>query len=300
MKAEKFEAILEHLKKIGMFQRKTFQGGGNRKRHLMIFVWSDPTLNPEINEILKIAGRYDFSCEISSNFIAPWKIDLENYQHIGRVTFSLCSLKEDRYKRIYGADLQTTLDNFKEFLKKREECGQRIFVRVNFIRYVWSEEEWDYVGEYFTKLLGNGRDTVIAGPYARMVDAPAMLSYAKSGGKELEGYNLEEARRDLKFERFYEEGRKIPFDCRLPGRLLCIDVNGQLLPCCIVSSKDPGHYNMGDILAMSKEDIFTRLRAAIKELAFCRGCKRYNIISVVCPPNGFHEKASYTIPIKPR
>jgi hypothetical protein len=82
---------LEHLKRIGLLQR--WRG------IVEIYSWSEPTLNPEIDTILKIANQYHQKARISSNFIVPWHIRPESYLYIANVIFSICSLNEDRYSK---------------------------------------------------------------------------------------------------------------------------------------------------------------------------------------------------------
>ncbi|MDR2412478.1 MAG: radical SAM protein [Holosporales bacterium] len=52
MKAEKFAAIMAHLKKIGGFRR----GKWGKSDSIFLFNWTEPTLNPELDEILSILG----------------------------------------------------------------------------------------------------------------------------------------------------------------------------------------------------------------------------------------------------
>jgi hypothetical protein len=99
MKTEKVEAILAHLKKIDLLPRRSLLTGGRFRRFISLYGWSEPVLNPEINEILKVCRKHDFVCGVSSNFISPWKIDPENYSCLGCIHFSICSFKKERYKK---------------------------------------------------------------------------------------------------------------------------------------------------------------------------------------------------------
>jgi hypothetical protein len=264
MKAEKFDAILTHLRKIGLL---------DRRKTVCIYNWSEPTLNPEINEILKCLGRRNLFGTISSNFVAPWSIDLDNYRYIDTVILSLCSLKEEHYRRIYGADLQTTLNNFKDFLEKRKRGNPDITVRIHWLRYKFNIDEQQEAREYFTKLIG--KDIVFVDDYsAYVIDLQAYLSYCRSGGKILEGYNLEEVRKDLigfDDDLIFAKNSKKCCWMMHPAHLT-ITEEGQLAQCCVISSNCK-EYNMGDILTLSKEDI-TRLKA---NAPICKECEGYGL-----------------------
>jgi hypothetical protein len=268
MKAEKFEAILAHLKKIDLFPWKS--------KEIILHNWSEPTLNPELNEILQIAGKYGLTCAISSNFIAPWNIDPENYRHIKQVIFSLCSLKGERYRYIYGADLQTTLDNFKEFLEKRKKFNSSIMVQINWLKYLFTFDETEKAEAYFTQLVGE--NVIFSGTYAYFNDLQAYLSYCRSGGRALEGYDLEDAQKDIDLERMKHIMTCIQdkeYGCGMK-ELLVITEEGHLSQCCFITSKHK-EYDMGDILTLSKKDILRLKRQA----PICKECEKYNILYLV-------------------
>jgi wyosine [tRNA(Phe)-imidazoG37] synthetase (radical SAM superfamily) len=268
MKAEKFEAILAHLKKIGLIPW--------RNKWVVLHNWSEPTLNPELNEILRISGKYGLTCSISSNFIAPWNIDPENYQHIRVCYFSLCSLKDERYKYIYGADLQTTLKNFKKFLEKRKKFNPSMIVQINWLKYQFNLDELEEAEAYFTQLVGE--DVIFSGTYAFVIDLQAHLSYSRSDGRVLEGYNREETQRDIDLERmrYIQEHADKEFRCGLKEWLI-ITEDGHLAQCCFVTSKHK-EYDLGDILTLSKKDIL-RLK---REAPICKECEKYNIPYLLC------------------
>jgi hypothetical protein len=104
-------------------------------------------------------------------------------------------------------------------------------------------------------------------------DLEAYLSYCRSDGRVLEGYSLEEAKMDIDF-RGIEYVRRYPnekVECCMKNHQLGINEEGQLVACCAVTSKHK-EYNMGDILTMTKEDIFRLQRSA----PICKECEKYN------------------------
>jgi hypothetical protein len=233
---------------------------------------SEPTLNPEIDTILKIANQYHQKARISSNFIVPWHIWPESYPYMANVIFSICSLKEDRYKKIYGADLSTTLANFKDFLKNREKYNPRISVTIHWLQYQFNEDETESAKTYFSELIQEG--LCFRSFRAYLNDLQAHLSYFRSNGKILEGYNLEEAKQDIDFERIKRLSQLAPksFSCPMKQpSFLVITEEGCLAQCCMVTSKHR-EYHRGDILALSKKDIATLKKTA----PICKECEKYN------------------------
>jgi hypothetical protein len=264
MKAEKFEAILAHLKKIGVLQRW-------RKGPILLHNWSEPTLNPEINKILSILNKYNFKGSISSNFIAPWNIEPAGFRQLEGVVFSLCSLEEERYKRIYGADLQTTLNNFKDFMRQKQEYCPDMEVSINWLRYKFNDDELETARAYFTQLGAVFSDDY----YAYVNDLRAHLSYCRSKGTALEGYDLEEALSDFDFdimERIQAHPCAFKADQCPFGQGIIVTEDGQLAHCCVITSQF-NERRMGDILTLNRKDI-ARLK---KNVPICKECIKYRL-----------------------
>ncbi|MDR2412477.1 MAG: hypothetical protein LBD66_02635 [Holosporales bacterium] len=207
---------------------------------------------------------------ISSNFIAPWTIAPESYQHIGQVIFSLCSLREERYGRIFGANLQTTLKNFKDFLEVRKKYHPALDVNINWHRYRWNDDELEEARTYFTELVGE-ENFIFDVRYAFFNDFSFYLNYYRSGGRNLSGYALEDLEHDFAWEKMRSllDQRKASCSCGYE-RSVVITETGQLAQCCMVASEQENR-QMGDILTMTLEDI---LRAK-KHDPICQECKSY-------------------------
>ncbi|MDR0662450.1 MAG: hypothetical protein LBF76_03645 [Holosporales bacterium] len=262
MTAAHFEALLAHLKKTRFLPR--WRG------MIELYSWSEPTLNPEIDTILQITHRYKQRARLSSNFIVPWRIAPESYPYIGNVIFSLCSLQNEHYRRIYGADLQTTLAHFKEFLANRKKYNPGMSVTIHWLQYKFNTEETAAAKQYFSELLQG--EFCFRGFPAYLNDLQAHLSYFRSGGQVLEGYNLEEVKEDIDLDRIIRISTKAPksFPCPMKTpSFLVITEDGQLAQCCMVTSKHP-EYRRGDILTLRRQEII-RLK---KNAPICQECEQ--------------------------
>ena len=244
MKAETFENVIKHLIRIRVMPRSF--------SYIDCFSWGEPFLNPELNEILAIAGKYNKKINISSNFIKfPSQISKENYSNIGHVIFSLCSLDEEKYRYMYNADLKKTLDNFDNFLELRSKYNPSIGIVVYFIQYKFSQNEQPKVIEYFEK---QRNITVNKNYMAGISDGYASMKFIETGI--IEGYDFHKITKDIDLERMqylFKYYAKKGVKCPLKSQLT-INESSQLCLCVVVTSKNK-EYNLGNILEMSKSEI---------------------------------------------
>ncbi len=266
MSPEKFEEIIKHLIKIKVLNKKI--------NTLAIYNWGEPFIHPQINEILAILGKYNLKAVISSNFIKSPNILKENYKHIYQVIFSLCSFDKEQYKRIYKADLEKVLYNFDKFLQEKKEYNPGIKVNINWLKYKFNKDEFDYAKKYF-----NDREiySVSENYYASLADLDSLISLLEGQNPdELEYYDIVQASCDIDFERekniikkFAPEPDK--YVCSL-FKVLTIGEEGQLVGCCGIHS-DMKEYHLGDILTMDKKMIYKRQ----KSMAICKKCNKYSL-----------------------
>ncbi|MDR2412001.1 MAG: hypothetical protein LBD66_00100 [Holosporales bacterium] len=156
---------------------------------------------------------------------------------------------------MYGADLQTTLEHFNDFLEKRRQYNPRIRVTIHWLQYTFNRDETEIAERYFTELVEG--DLVFRGFDALINDLHGYLSYFRNKGKSLDGYNIEEAQKDMGFEEMDRcaRARKV-FPCfmKTPS-FLVITEEGQMAQCCQITSKQV-EWRMGDILTLNKEDYY--------------------------------------------
>lgn len=250
MKYDKFEEIIIHLFKIGIL--------GGKVNVVNLYNFGEPFINPYLDEIFTIVGKYNLKAIVSSNLIKMPEISPENYRNIDTLIFSTCSFKEEEYKRIYKADLNKVLVNFNEFLSKKEKFNPEMKVSVHWLKYNFNKDEFEYAKKYF-----NERNVynVANNYYAQLGDLDICIP--KSEGKEINQdkyYDIAQAKIDIDFERENAIVQKFAPDnmdnyvCP-QGKYLTINEKGHLSGCCGMYSKYE-EYDLGDILVMDKNKIF--------------------------------------------
>lgn len=241
MTAEKFEKILKHLIKNNALNTNAVE----------LYRWSEPFLNPELNEILEIIGKYNMVAVISSNFIKfPEQIKPENYKYIQQVGFSICSLDKEKYKYMYGHDLDKVLNNYDRFIEMRNKYNPEMNLVINFIQYKFSYSERQQIHDYF-----KSRDENIYIPtmIAHISDSYEMMKFFSED--KVDSYDREQLEKDIDLKRWrklYEKGEITP--CPFIDKLN-INESGELSLCCVITARSEG-YNLGDILSMKTRQMY--------------------------------------------
>lgn len=116
-----------------------------------LFHTSEAFLHPAIDDIFSILERRNLKAYISSNFMRYPKLDKKHYKNIGTVIFSLSSFQKERYRSVYGGDIEQTLKNFNTFLYSIKAENKNIDFEVNWIRYRYNIDEEEFAKNYFCK-----------------------------------------------------------------------------------------------------------------------------------------------------
>jgi len=119
-----------------------------------LFHTSEAFLHPNIDEIFDILEKRNLKAYISSNFMRYPKLDKKRYKTIGAVIFSLSSFKGERYRDVYGGDINKTLQNFNEFLLEIRNENSDVDFQVNWIRYRYNIDEEEEAKKYFCNERG--------------------------------------------------------------------------------------------------------------------------------------------------
>ncbi|HVO66755.1 MAG TPA: hypothetical protein VMT12_09755, partial [Syntrophales bacterium] len=135
--ASLFERILKRLLELNIIDRSTTNS-------ISLYIWGEPFLNPQINDILQILRKNDLYARISSNFIKSPEIESKNLPTIGVLTFSLSGFSQDSYGKIHGASLSKTLENFEHIYEKLRIHSPETLIYIAWHRYLFNESEfWD-------------------------------------------------------------------------------------------------------------------------------------------------------------
>lgn len=241
-----FEKILSHLITIGILNRE-------KNQTICLYNWGEPSLNPEINEILKILKMKNLNAEVSSNFITKPQIDNDNLNIISSVIFSLSGFTQDSYGKIHGASLNKVLNNFEDFYFKLRTYSPDTRIKIAWHRYTFNEKEFWEAYQYFNRPGILFQPTV-----AYFNDLPEMLCYMEGG---LSEDRQKQAENDLflnhvsqKLTGYQKQDRQN--QCFM-WNYLVIDETGQLLLCCGMTNHDVDHV-LGNVLEMSSKDIMQK------------------------------------------
>lgn len=132
MEVQLFDDIIRHL-----FAHGILKGGES----IGLFCRGEPTIHPRFSEILKILKSFNLKACVSSNFISYKELDDSDFDVIGDMTFSTCGISKATYKKVYGADVNKTLSNFRKFLEQRQKVKPSLSTRINWIRYRFNADE---------------------------------------------------------------------------------------------------------------------------------------------------------------
>jgi len=251
-----FEQILEHLFKLGMFEKaKTYS--------IPLYNWGEPFLNTEINDILQILKKKKLYAAISSNLIVKPDIDKECLPVISDLTFSLSGFSQDSYDRIHGASLNKVLNNFEDFYVKIRQYSPKTKIRIAWHRYLFNENEFWDAYKYFNRPGIRFRPTI-----AFLNDGLELMDFLK---ERLSEDRKNQSEKDLFLNHIRKRvayHKKKSKNYRCPAwDFLVVDEIGQLLLCCGVSRYDSDHV-LGNILEMSAEEIW---KSKLSD-ALCNGC----------------------------
>jgi pyruvate-formate lyase-activating enzyme len=225
MDVEYFEEIVRHF-----LSEKILVAGQN----VGLFHTSEAFLHQSINSVFDVLEKYHLKAQVSSNFIRYPKLEKRHYKNLGTVTFSLCSFQKDRYKKVYGADIEKVLDNFNSFVKEVRDSGANIDIQVNWIRYRDNQDEEEYAKHYFQTVLGVKLNIISAilldiEQYADILIDNQVDKLKQFDNEMLLSEQLEHMR--------YAKSLKAPFAVCEEFFNIVIDVDGNWVRCCRTTNR---------------------------------------------------------------
>jgi len=238
---------------------------------IALYNWGEPFLNPYVADILGILKRYGLKAAFSSNFIRRPRVSVDNLSVIKSIKFSVCGLSERNRKYIYGAGAVKALGNFTDLCEEWKKY--QVPIVLSWQRYRFNEDE--FWGAY--KLAK--RLKVYFNPYISYYnDLLDMLGYASGDFREdrLSSQMYDVSKRDILTEYLDLALRRAKKDsqtqCCSQWDYLAVDEYGQLLPCCGLTNRSPGHV-LGKILDMSAKDMWT----AKESFPLCGECVSHGL-----------------------
>jgi MoaA/NifB/PqqE/SkfB family radical SAM enzyme len=277
--ASLFEQVLDHLLEIGIIDLDV-------NSCVSLFNWGEPSLNPELNDILRCIKARRMTALISSNFIRMPDIDTQYLSTVKGVIFSLSGFCQNSYSRIHGAALDKVIDNFDAFYKRLREHSRQTSISVSWHRYLFNEKElWD-ARKYFD------RPGVTFSPVvAYFNDGCEFIEFTKG---RLSEERMNCAKNDLQLDSIknclrHFSKTSVNYHCPAWDQLV-IDETGQLLLCCSVTRFDADSV-LGNVLDMSLEGIW---KAKSNHRHRCVECIRSGLA-----PFAYKPHMSFDTPLPP-
>lgn len=263
MDPDLLEKILEHQRAEGLL---------SPGQCIQLYAYGEPFLHPRLDDILAVVGELGYKAAFSSNFIRSPRIREENLRVIRLVVFSTCGLTEETYRPIYGADVQRVLKNLDDFLAVQARGNPCMQIVVNWLKYRVGTSELEEARAYFESRGCTFRPILpLLNDVERMIDI-------RERGAPLERLSSEFRYLDLEkvFSRMEELAGKQPDYSCPQDRTIVVGETGRLRGCCVIHPDHP-EADLGDILKLSRREIFKRKR----RMKTCSKCRRFGIAQFV-------------------
>ena len=253
MSVDTFDKILGHFRTNRLLPKSGC---------ISLFNWGEPFLHPELNEILRIVGKYGLHAYISSNLIYLPELTRESLSVLKGLTISLSGLSQASYGYIYGKQLTTVLRNIDGLQQMLTDAGCEWKPTVNWHRYRFNEIELETAKTYFCK-----RGVQFYPSVAHLNDIKRTEDYFF--GNSLYTSEREKIKNDLFTEylkQCYLKNSDINYHCPQWSNVV-IDENANLLVCCGFSSEVKGVV-LGSIFDYDSKNI----ESVKKSFPFCCKC----------------------------
>jgi len=226
MSLEQLEAILIKIK----------QETPSTLTQIYLNNWAEPTLHPQLPEMIDLVHQYDMTVHLSSNLNAPKNLNQIVQAKPDSLRISLSGYFPDIYQRTHaGGDSWTTISNIYHLRALMDRFQSTFPVHLCYHQYLHN------MGEDFTKIKALAQDCHFdfLPIWAYLMPVEKLLDYyaGKLTGSDLEVINS--------FAISMETWRDISLrakanypDCPLRSDQLVIDVDGSVSLCCAAYDQD--------------------------------------------------------------
>lgn len=235
----------QHWFKFETFKKIIEDGVKNGLKAVKLNYINEPLIRDDIAKFVEFAKKAGV-CDIyfSTNGILLTEEVSKDLINAGlsRIQVSIDAFKSETYDFLRpGSNLDKVIENIEMLVKVKEKLGSIIpLVRVNFVRTEVNEPELDDFINFWKPLVD-------------MIGIQEMVSYPESDGQ-------------LK-SRTTTKKRKGGFRCSFPFKLLTINCEGNILPCCTFYGEQMimGHIGKNDISQVWNSDNMKKLRNLHRE-----------------------------------
>lgn len=215
---DEFEKTLSYL-----LEKKAIRN----ESQIRLFNWGEPSLHPQLTEIIRILNNMKLNWGISTN--ASKKVlfsDNDAFINCQYLCFSMCGFSQASYDKIHGFNFEKIRNNIAELTENYRSCGLSATPYIAYHIYQHNIEELRSAIMFAAQhKLG------ILPSYALINDHERWLKYIKG---ELEYEDVLRASRELFLQPFHSDEFKNrpPFTTCGQFAFLSLDSNCNLITCC--------------------------------------------------------------------
>ncbi len=225
-------------------------------KHIYLHIKGEPTLHPELKEIMDISHLYDKKIHLVTNgtLLEKLNFDLIDHPTLSQLTLSLHSLQE-----LNESQRHETLKSIENLIMRSKDKHFSLFLRI------WNENNEDLL-TWLRNILG------------------VNFEYQANKHRLKVGKNL-----TLDFDKeFTWPSLDLPFvgdigSCYGGIKMMGIFVDGQVTPCCL---DNDGDLSLGNVFEISFKDLINQS----KYLDFVSGLVSNRLIEPLCQHCSYHLK----------
>jgi carbonic anhydrase/acetyltransferase-like protein (isoleucine patch superfamily)/MoaA/NifB/PqqE/SkfB family radical SAM enzyme/tetratricopeptide (TPR) repeat protein len=247
-----FRRILEHLKVHSLLPKRSI---------VNLYIWGEPLLHPEINELLRIVAEYGQKAYMSTFLPRPPKLSAESLQILHGMTLSLSGITQESYGRIHGHKIDSILQNFNLLMEAVKRAGVSWRPMVNWHRYRFNESEMEAAREHFEKA-----GALFAPTVADFNDIKRTERFILNQLDPSEENQLDQDLFTGYLRHCIQQSQKADHECSQWNRLT-IDEKGNVLLCCGLANSVEGSV-LGPVFDYDAES----LRKAKTSSHLCTSC----------------------------
>lgn len=238
-----FEQILQKLVKYKFYSPST---------NFHIYGLGEPCLHPQINEVLKLLGKYHISTLISTNASVVPDFEPQSLQSVNRFLISMPGFSQSSYDRIHGFNFERIKKNIIRLRTQVKELSDgRIPFDMSYHIYQFNEFEMvqakEFCDQYQIRFAPN---------YAVLFDKDKCLDYVTN---KMSYEELKDISKDLFLGVLDQQIKDSPRNyCDFQSRFLSINVDGDIRICSSFKKSVESKILIGNIVSDNINDILQR------------------------------------------
>lgn len=257
----------------------------DRQSMVHLFTWGEPTLHPQLHEIISYVTAMGLKFGLSTNAYKRPFIDADFTRNLAQLIISMPGFSQASYDRVHGFDFNKVKENIEVLVQDVHRFNPLVDIQLNFHIYRFNTNEVS-AGEEFARQLG-----IRFNPYYAYINNLHQFCGWVSGNlpaAEMDRINSE-LFTQLMRDGLYDGGRDIPAGYRCPQvDYLIIDEFANVATCCVLP-RDHKDYSCGNILS---DDMNSIMQKKISRAA-CASCVTSGLSRFAHAPKAYEAGRYY-------